>query len=265
MCRPREVLGGSIAAVIAACRWSRSARRASAAAGAAVLLGLPASAMADKEIRAGPVNRFQTPDVTMDQGEKVTFRNLDINRHNVFASANGPDGQPWFKSATISQNETALVDGAQYLTTGDYQFICNIHPFMEGTLHVTGNGTPQPRPGAAATPTADATAPNVSVRLASARQASVRRNRELNVTVRVDEAATVSLRATTVSHGKTVTLGRGKVKFAAEGSRRRALSLTSAGRKALDGRRGVTVKVIARAVDTAGNVGKATRSKRLKP
>jgi plastocyanin len=238
---------------------------ASAVSAAAVLLGLPAAAIADKEIRAGPVNRFQTPEVTMDQGEKVTFRNLDFNRHNVFASANGPDGKPWFQSATIGQNETALVDGAQYLTTGDYQFICNIHPFMEGTLHVTGNGTPQPRPGAPGTPTADTTAPNVSVRLASARQASVRRDRELSVTIRVDEAATVSVKATTVSHGKTVTLGRGKVKFSAEGSRRRALSLTRAGRRALNGKRTVTVKITARAVDTAGNVGKATRSKRLSP
>src|SRR5207247_4375700 len=138
---------------------------------------------ADKEIRAGPVNRFQTPDVTMDQGEKVTFRNLDLNRHNVFATANGPDGKPWFKSATIGQNETALVDGAQNLTTGNYEFICNIHPFMTGTLHVTANGTPQPRPGTGgAPPAADTTPPNVSVRLVSARQASVRRSRALSVT-----------------------------------------------------------------------------------
>ena len=64
---------------------------------------------------------------------------------------------------------------------------------------------------------------------------------------------------------RTVGLGRAKVKFAAEGSRRRALSLTRAGRRALRGKRAVTVKITARAVDSAGNVGKATRSKRLKP
>jgi hypothetical protein len=105
----------------------------------------------------------------------------------------------------------------------------------------------------------------VSVRIVSARKASVRRSRSISVTSRVDEAATVSFKATTVSGGKTVTLGRGKLTFAAEGSRRLSLTLTAAGRKALKGKRAITVKVVARAVDVAGNIGKATRSRRLSP
>jgi plastocyanin len=233
--------------------------------GAALLLALPALALADQTITAGAGNRFTTPDVTMDQGEKVFFRNGDLTgtKHNVQSDGVGPDGQPLFKSATIGSG-TTIVEGAQYLKTGTYSFVCTLHaPGMAGTLHVTANGTPQQRPGG--TPAADTTAPTISVRLATAHQSSIRKSRKLTVSVSTSEAATISLKATAVVHGKTTTVARGKVKLPAEGSARRALSLTSAGRSAFKGKRALTVKVTARAVDAAGNVGKAKRSKRYSP
>jgi plastocyanin len=234
--------------------------------GTAVLLALPAFAWADQTITAGAGNRFTTPDVTMDQGEKVFFRNGDITgtQHNVTSDAAGPNGQPLFQSATIS-NGTTIVEGAQYLTTGTYTFVCTLHaPGMAGTLHVTANGTPQQRPGSGS-PAADTTAPTVRVRLATAHQSSIRRSRKVTVSVSASEAVTISFKATARVHGKTTTIARGKAKLPAEGSTRRSLSLTSAGRKALNGKRAITVKVTARAVDAAGNVGKATRSKRYSP
>ena len=227
----------------------------------ALLLGLPASAVADKEIRAAAGNRFTPPDLTMDQGEKVFLRNQDpFARHNVFSTGSGGDGAQ-FKSETVSNGVRTIVDGAQYLTTGTYSFVCTLHsPGMAGTLRVSSAGQPQPRPGSGSS---DTVAPTVSLSILTSRAASVRRSRTLSVTVRSSEAATFSLKATTVSGGRTITFARGKVKLSAEGSLRRALSLTAAGRKALKGKRAITVKVVARGADAAGNIGKATRSRRL--
>ena len=242
----------------------RRVRRRHLAFGTALLLALPTFAWGDQTITAGAGNRFTTRDVTIDQGEKVFFRNSDFTgtKHNVQADGTGPDGQPLFKSADITSG-TTIVEGAQYLKTGTYTFVCTFHaPGMAGTLHVTANGTPQQRPGGGA---ADTTAPTVSVRLATAHQSSIRKSRKLTVSVSANEAVTVSLKATAVVHGKTVTVARGKAKLPAEGSARRALSLTSAGRSAFRGKRALTVKVTARAVDAAGNVGKAKRSKRFSP
>src|SRR3954471_24997935 len=113
------------------------------------LLGLavPAVAWADKEIDAGPPNRFTTTDITMDQGEKLTFHNGDTVTHDVTSTQTGSAGKPLFKSAETDGGKSSTVDGAQYLTAGHYDFICSIHPNMKGTIHVTTNGTPAARPG----------------------------------------------------------------------------------------------------------------------
>jgi plastocyanin len=230
-----------------------------------MLVVLPATATADKQVESRTGNTFSPRDVTMDQGEKLFFRHADLTstKHNVQSDAVGPDGQPLFKSADITTG-TTIVEGAQYLKTGTYTFVCTFHaPGMAGTLHITANGTPQQRPGGGSA--ADTTAPTISVRLRTAHQSSIRRSRKLTVSVSASEAATISLKATALVHGKAITIARGKAKLPAEGSTRRALSLTSAGRKALNGKRAVTVKVTARAVDAAGNVGKASRSKRYSP
>jgi plastocyanin len=229
----------------------------------ALLLAAPAAAVADEQIRAVPSNQYSPSEYTMDQGERLTFRNLDFNRHNVWAKQNGTDGKPLFQTPVIGQNEESFVEGSQYLTTGDYGFYCTIHPFMEGTLHVNSAGKPAIRPTPGTTPT-DSQAPAVGVRLVSARQSAVRRSREVRVSVSVDEAATVTLTVTTRSGGRRITVARGRVRFPAAGTRRPGLDLTRAGRRALRGRRSVRVEAVARAVDAAGNRATARRSGTLR-
>src|SRR5205085_2383084 len=96
---------------------------------------------ADQTIYAGPPNQYVNPSITIDQGGKVTFSNLDTASHDVTADAKGPDGKQLFASATIGAGQSAPVVGTEYLTTGDYTFHCSVHAsFMKGTIHVTGNG-----------------------------------------------------------------------------------------------------------------------------
>jgi plastocyanin len=121
----------------------------------AVVLGLGALgaplAFGDQQIIAGPPpasrDQFSPTNVTIDQGMKVSFQNRDIDTHNVTADAKGADGQPLFAtSGTVGPGSSAEVGGTQFLTTGNYKFVCTIHPGMEGFLHVTSAGTPVPRP-----------------------------------------------------------------------------------------------------------------------
>src|SRR5256885_12523350 len=105
-------------------------------------------ALADKQVGAQPVDSY-SGDVTMSQGENLTFQNLDLQSHDVTASDKGPDGKPLFASPTIGFGQTAKVEGAQNVKPGTYKFYCTVHPFMTATLTVTGSGSPaasQPPP-----------------------------------------------------------------------------------------------------------------------
>jgi plastocyanin len=51
----------------------------------AAVLVVP-TAQADERIQAGPSTRYTTPSVTMDQGERLTFQNLDVVGHDVTAT-----------------------------------------------------------------------------------------------------------------------------------------------------------------------------------
>jgi plastocyanin len=88
---------------------------------------------------------FAQPTFSIDPGQVGTFQNPGAVSHNVFASGNGPDGEPLFSSDTIGSGQTP-VNGTQYLTPGTYRFVCTIHPEMTADLVVSGNGTPLARP-----------------------------------------------------------------------------------------------------------------------
>jgi plastocyanin len=111
-----------------------------------VSLVAAATAWADGTISARPVNSFSSAVTTIDQGEKVTFRNSDVAGHDVVSEKSGDDSKPLFRSEIVAPGSSGPVVGTEYLTTGTYPFFCSIHPGMEATLEVTSEGTPVPRP-----------------------------------------------------------------------------------------------------------------------
>ena len=250
-------------------------RRTKRAAAVVVGLGMvwPAIAWADETITAEPQNRYGTPEITIDQGEKVTFRNNDVASHDVTATGNGPDGKPLFRSEVIGQGKSAPVSGTEYLTTGHYAYICSLHANMKGTIHVNSNGTPVPRPGSSPAPggpapapgTADKQAPSVGLSILAQPMRAVRRGRTLRARVTLDESAHVTLRAIARPRprAKLITFAVGSVHMTAAGTKQVRLKLTRAGRRALARKRQLAVVVTARARDTAGNRGTAEHGRTL--
>jgi len=240
----------------------------------AVLAVVPAVAWADERIDAAPSNRYSTPAIEIDQGERVLFRNGDVASHDVTAEQKDPEGKPLFASALIDRGEEAEVRGADSLATGTYGFFCSVHPQMKGSIKVNGNGTPKPRPGSgspgggggggpAAAP--DDLDPVVGVRIRSVSVRRVRASRVLRVRVNVDEASTVTLRAIARPKvgGPLVTVATGQLKLDGAGRRNVEMLLTRAGRRALRGRKRLAVIVRAKAVDAAGNVGEEAHGRTL--
>ena len=93
----------------------------------ASLLGAT-NAWADGTITARPPNQFGSAVTTIDQGEKVTFQNMDIVGHDVTSNQTGDDGTPLFRSALVDPGSSGPVEGTEYLTTGSYDFFCSVHP-----------------------------------------------------------------------------------------------------------------------------------------
>jgi plastocyanin len=221
-----------------------------------------ARAAANGQISAAPPNQYVNSSVTIDQGEKVTFTNNDAVQHDVTARGTGPDGGPLFRSELTGTGQTSDVKGTEYLTTGDYDFVCSIHPQMTGTLHVSSAGTPVPRPSSGGSPGsgADTTRPALGLRVLDSRLSSVRRARLLRVRVSVDEPATVRL---TARAGRTA-LGAATVKLGAAGARRVSLKLTAAGARLARRSTHLVVSLSARAADAAGNAATARASRTLR-
>jgi plastocyanin len=247
----------------------RNAVRAVACGVAIGAVGAPAPALADKVVEAQTVWRFDASSYRIDQGEKLTFKNSDVaspGPHNVTASGKGPDGRPLFASKTIRNGEQAPVEGAQQLTTGSYDFICTVHPFMEASLVVSDTGTPLPPGSGSPTPTpppaSDTRRPKLRVSLQrSSLRTAVRRNR-LFALITSDEVVTLRMTLTRRLHGRPVVLGRATGRAnTPDTAVRIGIRLSRAGRRALRRARRVAFTLLVEARDAAGNVT-ATKARR---
>jgi plastocyanin len=230
------------------------------AAPAALLLAVVAAApaAADERIRAETRDRYSNPDVTIDQGERLTFFNGDLlDDHGVTATTDGPNGRPLFDSGVIGPGREAVVEGAQFLAPGRYPYLCTLHPFMTGTVTVTGAG-------ARALPPADAVPARLTVTVGTGSLERVLREGRLPARARTDEAATVRLLASTRLGRRTVSLGSATVAFPGQGSRGATIRLTAAARRTLRGRRRVDVSLTGQATDRAGNASAASARRTLR-
>ena len=192
---------------------------------ALVALGAGVAYGAHQNVVAGD-DFFSPPQsFTNDQGEVGTFQNNGLNQHNVTADATGPDGKALFRSNTINGGTTPI-QGTQYLSAGQYPFSCTIHPSMHGTLVVTGNGSPQPRPSA----TLKITTKTIAVALRS------------GITVQADNTQKVDAVDLKVTLGKS-TIGTATNLAQAQGRIFEVVRLTKAGKAKLKGKQKATVKV----------------------
>jgi plastocyanin len=221
-----------------------------------------APALGDATITAGPLpNTYATTDVTIDQGQAVTFQNSDQTAfHDVTADQNGSDGKALFGSETIEGGKTSPVKGVEFLTTGDYAFHCSVHPFMKGTLHVTAGGTPKPRtPDNPAPNPTDAKPPDATVTILDSRISGVLEHKGLRVRLQTNEASRFRLTATS---GKT-TVASGV--FVVKGTKRNVkLALTKKGKKLLVSANTVKLRLSAKVNDAADNRSAASASRTLR-
>jgi len=173
----------------------------------------------------------------------------------VLARDLGPDGAPLFRSELIAGGATTPVEGAEYLTTGSYAFICSIHPQMEGAINVTSAGTPVPRPGSGPGGGGGGTGPSVELQVLDKRVGPVRRRGALRVGVTTGGSATVKLRA----RAKGSTFAKGTKSMPGTGTKTVRLKLTKAGRRLVKGGGPIAVKVSGKATDSQGRTagGKA--------
>jgi plastocyanin len=184
---------------------------------------------ASDPIVAGPSESYDRPAGTpynADQGDLVQFQNLG-GSHNVTARQKGLDGQALFRSATISGG-MASVDGTQFLSAGDYQFFCTVHPTtMSGTLRVTSTGAPQARPFASLT----------------LRTKTISKALKKGLLVSINASAKIDGATLTAKLGKA-TIGKTTASLAA-GAQTKKLKLTKAGKSKLSGKSTAKVTVTA--------------------
>ena len=233
-----------------------------------LILALAAGvAYADQTIYAAPQDQFVGGDITIAQGEKVTFTNADVAAHDVTANAKGPDGKPVFASPLTGPGQSNAVAGTEYLTTGKYDYICTIHNNMKGTITVSSSGTPAQRPGSGgggspppSSSQSDTTPPSVTVKLLDTRRSAVRKRRALQLSVTVSEGSVIAFNARS---GK-ITVASGNQRFEKSGTRKVSVKLTKAGLRLVKHSGTVRVTVSAHATDAAGNGATASASGRLR-
>jgi plastocyanin len=100
-----------------------------------------------------PCTPQERADVTIEEGETVTWDfDTGTGYHNV-ASSNAVAADPeWEEWDGPFQNTGSY--SRQFLAAGVYEFVCEAHPGMEGSVTVVeGDGSPTPIPTATPTPT----------------------------------------------------------------------------------------------------------------
>jgi plastocyanin len=210
------------------------------------------NAWADETITAIFPNRFLSAVTTIDQGEKVTLRNLDMAGHDVTSHHTGDDGKPLFGSALVGPGMSGPVAQTEYLTTGSYEFFCSIHPGMEATLEVTSAGTPVERPQAE----------GVQVKVLSTDLDRVVERGKLKLKV-ASRKGSVLVGARAEKRKGSIALGSKKIQFEEKGVRRIALKLSDAARKALGKRERATVIATATANHSDGHTERTTARRTL--
>jgi plastocyanin len=218
-------------------------RRAAVLAFVFAVIAAPA-ASADEQISARPTNTYVNPNVTIDQGERLTFSNTDVDEHSVTARQEGTVNGSLFDTGLIGTNEEKFVEGSQYLTTGAYEYFCSIHANMTGTLNVTAAGTPVPRPGSAG----DKTPADVTVSIYKRTLDRIVKTKRLPVKVTLNEAADVKLVAKLGR--RTIAKGEDELE---QGTDKVNLRLTRSGKRRLRNRDRARIKVTVDATDKAGN------------
>jgi plastocyanin len=197
---------------------------AAAAIGAMVYAGIALAS--GSTIVGDSTNFYDASTYTIDQGQVAQLQ-VTGSTHNATAQQTGPDGKALFRSPTISEG-AAGVDGTQYLSAGNYTFICTIHPTtMQATLHVTGNGTPQARPSATL----------------SGKKTSVAKAIKKGILVNINASTKIDGATLTAKLGKA-TLGKATLSLAA-GPQADRVKFSKAGKSKLRGKKKVKLTVTA--------------------
>jgi plastocyanin len=167
---------------------------------AAVLVAVPPARGANASVSIVDY-AFQPADVTISVGESVTWMNRGTATHTVSG-----DG---FDSGNLTTGKTYMHAFSQ---AGSFQYQCNIHTYMKGTVTVQGGGpaptqppAPAPTPAPAATAAPRATAAPTTTALTTTSSSST--TTTLASPAAADAGTTTS---TTAAAGGGVALGARK-------------------------------------------------------
>jgi plastocyanin len=122
-----------------------------------VSVAAAAEPRADAVVKTTTSNTWDPPTVDVKTGEKVTW-NFDGSTvaHNVKGESGPPEDPAW--TAFASTFKVSGQESYTFTKPGIYNFLCQAHAGMTGTVNVTGAAvTPTATPSATATATASAT------------------------------------------------------------------------------------------------------------
>lgn len=103
---------------------------------ACALLVLPAASADTSGHRVAIENYDFGPALAIDQGDTVTWTNLDSAPHDVAVTS----GPVTFRSPTLDQGESW---SHTFTTAGSYSYVCSIHPDMKGSVTVAPAPVPE--------------------------------------------------------------------------------------------------------------------------